>query len=61
MLSEATKWHDDGTFHTKSKYFGQLYTTHAYFPPIGKYDKYIDRVWVKRMMPCAWIFMKKKN
>ena len=22
MLSEPTKWHSDGTFHTKSKYFG---------------------------------------
>ena len=32
MLSESNKWHSDGTFHTKAKYFGQLYTIHAYFP-----------------------------
>ena len=31
-LSESKHWHADGTFHTKSKYFGQLYTIHAYFP-----------------------------
>jgi hypothetical protein len=24
MLSKSLKWHADGTFHTKSKYFGQL-------------------------------------
>jgi hypothetical protein len=52
MLSESEKWHADGTFHTKAKYFGQLYTFHAYFP-ISKYDENIDRVWVKRMIPCA--------
>jgi len=28
MLYESKIWHADGTFHTKSKYFGQLYTFH---------------------------------
>jgi hypothetical protein len=60
MLSESKKWHADGTFHTKAKYFGQLYTFHAYFP-ISKYDENIDRVWVKRMIPCAWIYMKRRR
>jgi hypothetical protein len=32
MLSECEKWHADGTFHTKSRYFGQLYTIHAFYP-----------------------------
>ena len=26
MLGKSLKWHADGTFQTKSKYFGQLYT-----------------------------------
>jgi hypothetical protein len=46
---------------TKSKYFGQLYTFHSYFPPQGKYDKDLDRVWVKRMIPCAWAFTKRRR
>ena len=25
MLSESSKWHADGTFHTKSKYFRKFY------------------------------------
>ncbi len=41
ILSESKRWHSDGTFHTKSKYFGQLYTIHAYFPP-SKYDEKVD-------------------
>ena len=47
MLSESVKWHSDGTFHTKSKYFAQLYTIHAYFAP-KTYDKqHPDRVWLR--------------
>ena len=46
---------------TKSKYFGQLYTFHSYFPPQGKYDKDLDRVLVKRMIPCAWAFTKRRR
>ena len=57
ILSESKKWHGDGTFHTKSKYFAQLYTLHGYFPP-GKYDPKDNKVWVKRMIPCAWILMR---
>ena len=50
MLSESETWHANGTFHTKNKYFAQLYTIHAYFQP-NKFDQHIpDRVWVKRMM-----------
>jgi hypothetical protein len=29
MLSESNFHHSDGTFHTKAKYFGQLYVFHA--------------------------------
>ena len=60
MLSESKKWHADGTFHTKARYFSQLYTFHAYFP-MSKYDENIDQVWVKRMIPCAWIYMKRRR
>ena len=61
ILSESDKWHSDGTFHTKAKYFAQLYTIHAYFPP-SKYDpEKPDRVWVKRMIPCVWSFMKRRR
>jgi hypothetical protein len=52
--------HGDGTFHTKSKYFAQLYTIHAYFPP-AKYDQAVDKVWVKRVFPCAGILAKKSK
>ena len=31
MLAESKTHHSDGTFHTKSKYFGQLYVFHAFF------------------------------
>jgi hypothetical protein len=61
MLSESVKWHSDGTFHTKSKYFAQLYAIHVNFPP-KTYDKqHPDRVWVKRMIPCVWSFMKRRR
>ena len=61
MLSECEKWHADGTFHTKSKYFGQLYTIHAFYPS-KDYDKANpDKVWVKRMIPAVWAFMKKRR
>lgn len=61
MLSESERWHADGTFHTKSKYFGQLYTIHAYFPS-KKFDKdNEDQVWVKRMIPCVWAYMKRRR
>jgi hypothetical protein len=60
MLSESKAHHGDGTFHTKSKYFGQLYVIHAFFRPFV-YDSSKDRVWVKRMIPCAWFFMKRRR
>ena len=61
MLSESVKLHLDVTFHTKSKYFAQLYKIHAYFSP-KIYDKqHPDRVWVKRMIPCVWSFMKRSR
>ena len=56
MLPESTSWHADGTFHAKSKFFGQLYTIHAYFPN-KEYDEKVDQVWVKRMIPCVWALM----
>ena len=59
VLSESKHYHSDGTFHTKSKYFGQLYVIHAFFPP--KEFKDDDTVWVKRMIPCAWFFMKRRR
>ena len=69
ILSESKKWHGDGTFQlckvftkyfVKSKYFAQLYTIHGYFPP-AKYDQAVDKVWVKRMFPCAWILAKRRR
>ena len=50
----------DGTFPTKAKYFGQLYTFHAYFP-ITKYDENIDRVWVKRMIRVVKVLEEAAN
>ena len=44
MLSECEKWHADGTFHTKSKYFGQLYTIHAFYPNKDYYKANPDKV-----------------
>jgi hypothetical protein len=37
----------------------QLYVIHAYFPPATY--KADDKVWVKRMIPCAWFFMKRRR
>jgi len=31
-LAESKYYHADGTFHTKTRYMGQLYVIHAYFP-----------------------------
>ena len=47
ILSLCEKWHADGTFHTASKYFGQLYIIHGWYK--------------HRMIPCAWILMKKRK
>ena len=60
MLSESNFHHSDGTFHTKAKYFGQLYVFHAWFPYL-KYDKNEEKVWQKRMIPCAWFYMKRRR
>ena len=44
-----------------SRYFAQMYTIHSYFPP-RTYDKeHRNRVWVKRMIPCVWSFMKRRR
>lgn len=61
MLSDSDKWHSNGTFHTKSRYFAQLYTIHAYFPPSKFEPQNPDKVWVKRMIPCVWSFMKRRR
>ena len=47
ILSKCDRWHVDGTFHTASKYFGQLYIIQGWY-------KY-------RMIPVAWILMKKRK
>jgi hypothetical protein len=52
--------HGDGTFHTKIKYFAQLYTIQGYFPP-AKYDQAVVKVWAKRVFPCEWILGKKSK
>jgi hypothetical protein len=44
----------------KAKYFGQLYVFHAWFPYL-KYDKNEEKVWQKRMVPCAWFYMKRRR
>jgi hypothetical protein len=31
VLSESLKWHADGAFYTRTKYFGQLWVIHAFF------------------------------
>ena len=38
-----------------------MYTIHSYFPP-KTYDKeHSNRVWIKRMIPCVWSFMKRRR
>ena len=59
MLSESKKIHMDGTFHTKARYFGQLCVIHASFSE-KKYENN-DEVWVKRTIPVAWAFMKRRR
>ena len=60
MLAKSKYHHADGTFHTRSRYFGQLYVIHSFFEPC-EYDPAVDKVWVKRMIPCAWFFMKRRR
>ena len=31
-LSESLKWYADEAFYTRTKYFGQLWVIHAFFP-----------------------------
>ena len=54
ILSESIKWHSDGTFHTRSRYFAQMCTIHSYFPP-RTYDK------EQRMIPRVWSFLKRRR
>ncbi|CAF0977591.1 unnamed protein product, partial [Brachionus calyciflorus] len=58
-LAESKYYHADGTFHTKTRYMGQMYVIHAYFP--YKDFENDDLVWVKRMIPCAWFFMRRRR
>ena len=46
-LSLSNKWFADGTFHTASKYFTQLYIIHGWYK--------------HRMIPCAFVLMKKRK
>ncbi|CAF0819032.1 unnamed protein product, partial [Brachionus calyciflorus] len=56
-LAESKYYHADGTFHTKTRYMGQM--IHAYFPSKDFVND--DIVWVKRMKPCAWFFMRRRR
>jgi len=47
----------DGTFHTKARYF--MCFLHASFSE-KKYENN-DEVWVKRTIPVAWAFMKRRR
>jgi hypothetical protein len=58
-LAESKYYHLDGTFHTSTGYMAQLYVIHAFFPSTS--FKSDDTVWVKRMIPCAWFFMKRRR
>jgi hypothetical protein len=59
-LSEALKWHADGTFYTRTKYFGQLWVIHGFFPH-RPYVEGDDVVWQKRMIPCVWAFTARRR
>jgi hypothetical protein len=62
MLSKSLFWNADGTFHTASRYFMQLYTILAYF-----YDRDFvfpsgdERPWVSKHITCVWAFMKRRR
>ncbi len=58
-LSEALKWHADGPFYTKPKYFGPLWVIHGFFPE--KKFTNVEEVWQKRMIPCAWVFTARRR
>jgi hypothetical protein len=60
MLSENIKWHVGGTCHTATRYFGQLYTIHAYFHR-KEFDPKVEQVWRKRMIPAVWVISKRRR
>ena len=47
ILSKSTHLAGDGTFHTASKYFYQLYIIQAYYE--------------HRMIPCVWALMHRRR
>jgi hypothetical protein len=47
ILAKSDKWFADGTFHTASKYFTQLYLIHGWF--------------MHRMIPAVYVLMKKRS
>jgi len=52
----------DGTFHSASKYFAQLYCIFAYFPS-REFPKPESngKPWVRRTFPCVWALMKRRR
>jgi hypothetical protein len=62
MLSESVWWHGDGTFHSASKYFAQLYCIFAYFPR-REFPKPESngKPWVRRTFPCVRALMKRRR
>ena len=59
ILSKSKYWHGDGTFHSASKYFAQLWCLFAYFP---NKDFECDGIpHVRRTFPCVWALMKKRR
>jgi len=39
----------------------RMYPIYAYFPPKTNDKEHPDRVWVKRVIPCVWSFMKRRR
>ena len=58
-LSESLKWYADEAFYTRTKYFGQLWVIHAFFPAKTFTDGL--NVCQKRMIPCAWAFRARRR
>ena len=48
-----------GAFYTRTKYFGQLWVIHAFFPAKTFTDGL--NVCQKRMIPCAWAFRARRR
>jgi hypothetical protein len=62
ILAHSKHWHSDGTFHTASKYFAQMYVIHAGFEDLSQSQRTDpNEIGVERCLPVVWALMKRRR